>query len=329
MERSDSEIDKVDREKAPVLALIVPCYNEQEVIADTDRELHELLREMESAGEISPASRIIYVDDGSRDGTWASLRRLRSASPSTIALLRLAHNAGHQNALLAGLEEALRWADVTVTIDADLQDDPQAIRGMLARWREGADVVYGVRASRETDTWFKRNTALGFYRTMRIMGADTVFNHADFRLMTARAVRELMRYGENNLFLRGIVPRIGYKQDTVSYDRRPRMAGETKYPLRKMVNLAVEGITSFSVRPVRMVFWIGMLFTLVATGILVYVLIRHFQRHTIEGWTSLMISIWFCTGVILMALGIIGEYVGKIYIEAKHRPRYTVSDREV
>ena len=244
--------------------------------------------------------------------------------PGEVAGVRLAHNAGHQNALLAGLEAVERSCDATVSIDADLQDDPEAIVEMVRQYRAGCDIVYGVRRSRRSDTWFKRNTALLFYHGMERLGVETVFNHADFRLMSRRAVAELLKYRESGIFLRGVVPHIGFRQGRVEYDRTAREAGESKYPLRKMMNFAVDGITSFSVKPVRMVFWLGMLFMLMAIVVLIYTLARYFSNDTIVGWTSLMISIWFCTGIVLIALGIIGEYIGKIFIEVKKRPRYAV-----
>lgn len=309
---------------APRLAIVVPCYNEQEVFATTLRRLVGLLDEMEERGLVMPESRVVFVDDGSRDTTWRLIEESVASHPGRVAGVRLGHNAGHQNALLAGLSAVADVSDAAVSIDADLQDDPLAIIRMVELYRRGYDVVYGVRRSRTTDTWFKRNTALAFYRMMERMGVESVYNHADFRLMSARAVRELLRYKESGIFLRGIVPRIGFRQARVEYDRTAREAGESKYPLRKMINFAVDGITSFSVRPVRMVFWLGMVFMAIAFCIFVYTMVRYFSHATIEGWTSLMISIWFCTGIVLLALGIIGEYVGKIFMEVKDRPRFTI-----
>lgn len=308
---------------APRLAIIVPCYNEEAVLQITSPELTALIVRMTEDGQIASESRIIYVDDGSADSTWSIIEQISSADNNSVGV-KLAANSGHQAALLAGLESQLSDYDAFVTIDADLQDDIEAIPKMVSLFREGYDIVYGVRESRATDTWFKRNTALGFYRLMRGMGIKSVFNHADFRLMSRRAVRDLLQYRECNLFLRGIVPRLGYRQAEVSYDRKERQAGETKYPLKKMVNFAIEGITSFSVKPVRMVFTIGLLFLFVALAILIYVLVRFFQGLTIEGWPSLMLSIWFCSAVILISLGIVGEYIGKIYMEVKHRPKYVI-----
>lgn len=313
-----------DTYPAPCLAIVVPCYNEQEVLPATLARLRALLQRMKEEGLVTSGSKIAFVDDGSRDSTWTMIAGAVEEWPGEVAGVRLAHNAGHQNALLAGLEAVERSCDATVSIDADLQDDPEAIVEMVRQYRAGCDIVYGVRRSRRSDTWFKRNTALLFYHGMERLGVETVFNHADFRLMSRRAVAELLKYRESGIFLRGVVPHIGFRQGRVEYDRTAREAGESKYPLRKMMNFAVDGITSFSVKPVRMVFWLGMLFMLMAIVVLIYTLARYFSNDTIVGWTSLMISIWFCTGIVLIALGIIGEYIGKIFIEVKKRPRYAV-----
>lgn len=309
---------------APVLAIVVPCYNEQEVFAATERQLRELVVRMAEEGLVSPLSYVAYVDDGSRDRTWELIEEAALAHPGLDRGVKLGHNVGHQNALLAGLEAVERSCDAVVTIDADLQDDVNAIPRMVEKYREGFEIVYGVRDSRDSDTWFKRNSARAFYLTMYRLGVESVDNHADFRLMSRRAVVELLKYKERNIFLRGVVPRIGLRQTQVVYDRRAREAGESKYPLRKMVNFAVDGITSFSIKPVRMVFALGVVFVVIALFIFVYTLCRYFAGETIEGWTSLMLSIWFCTGVLLLGLGIIGEYVGKIFLEVKERPRYVV-----
>lgn len=310
----------------PRLAIVVPCYNEQEVFLSTERQLRELLRKMESEGLVSPESFIVYVDDGSRDDTWNLIARASEEHPGIDRGIKLGHNAGHQNALLAGLEAVKDISDASVTIDADLQDDIEAIPKMVKDYLQGSEIVFGVRSSRDTDSWFKRKSAGAFYKTMKGLGVESVSNHADFRLMSSRAVEELLRYGETNIFLRGIVPRIGLRQSQVAYERKVREAGESKYPLRKMVNFAVEGITSFSIKPVRMVFSLGVLFLIIAAAIFIYTMYRYFTHETIEGWTSLMLSVWFCTGILLMALGIIGEYVGKIYLEVKDRPRYVVEN---
>lgn len=319
MKRSDA----TNHEKLPRLAIVVPCYNEEEVLPLTEPRLRSLIEGMVDAGKVSADSFVLYVDDGSRDATWSIIAANAEEYPCDAGL-KLAGNVGHQNALLAGLDAVSGIADITVSIDADLQDDIRAIEKMVDRYAEGYDIVYGVRRSRRTDTWFKRNSALAFYRLMRRMGVKTVFNHADFRLMSARAVHQLMQYREANLFLRGIVPKIGYKQCSVEYDRSAREAGESKYPLGKMISFAVEGITSFSTRPVKMVLSVGLLFLLIAFCIFIYVLYSIFTRNAVSGWASLMLSIWFCSGVLMLSLGVIGEYVGKIYFEVKERPRYNM-----
>lgn len=308
----------------PRIAIVVPCYNEQEVFPKTEPQLRALIRRMADEGLASADSYVVYIDDGSRDTTWQLIEEATEAYPGIDCGIKLGHNAGHQNALLAGLEMVKGNCDAAITIDADLQDDIEAIPRMVRQFREGSEIVYGVRESRETDSWFKRRSAEEFYKTMTRLGVESVSNHADFRLMSSRAVGELLRYKERNIFLRGIVPRIGLAASEVKYDRKEREAGESKYPLRKMVNFALEGITSFSIKPVRMVFMLGLIFVIIALGILVYTLIRYFSGDTIEGWTSLMLSIWFCTGVLLLGLGIIGEYVGKIFLEVKERPRYVI-----
>lgn len=312
--------------KAPRLAIVVPCYNEEEVFASTEVALRSLIAEMEGEGLVAPGSFVAYVDDGSKDKTWQLIERAAEEFPGIDCGVKLGHNAGHQNALLAGLEAVAGQCDAVVSIDADLQDDIRAIPKMVKEYIDGSEIVYGVRDSRETDTWFKRTSAEGFYKTMNRLGVESVSNHADFRLMSARAAKELLRYKENNIFLRGIVPKIGLRQSRVLYDRKPRQAGESKYPLRKMVNFAVEGITSFSIKPVRFVFLIGVIFMIVAFFIFIYTLCRYFSGETIIGWTSLMLSIWFCSGVLLVALGIVGEYVGKIFLEVKDRPRYVIEE---
>lgn len=311
---------------APKLVIIAPCHNEEEVLESTTSTLLAAVSALCDAGLAAEGSGLLYVDDGSTDSTWRLVVALSEKYPSHVHGLRLSRHCGHQEALVAGLEKALEAADACVTIDADLQDDVAVIPEMIRRYMDGADVVYGVRKSRGSDPWIKKATARGFYGTMHRLGAECVADHADFRLMSHRAVADLMDYGERNLFLRGLVPLLGYRQDCVYYERKERGAGKTKYPFRKMLDFAVNGITSFSVRPVRMLFWIGLVFMLTALVIGVYVLIRHFSGETIEGWTSLILSIWFCTGVLLMGLGIIGEYVGKIYIEVKRRPRYRISE---
>lgn len=308
----------------PRLAIVVPCYDEEDALPSSNAALLSLLDRMTKAGDITHGSFLFYVDDGSHDSTWEIITALAG---NNVRGIRLSRHCGHQEALLAGIEAVADEAEACITIDADLQDDISVIPEMVDLFRNGAEIVYGVRNDRAHDSWFKRSSAKVFYRTMRFLGAESIGNHADFRLLGSRAMADLMGYGERNLFLRGIVPLLGYRQDKVYYERGERTAGVTKYPLLKMLDFAINGITSFSVRPVRMLFVLGLLFMLTAIGIFVYVLIRYFSGDTIEGWTSLMLSIWFCTGVLLMGLGVIGEYIGKIYIEVKHRPRYRVSDR--
>lgn len=299
--------------------IVVPCYNEEAVLRETTARLLDMLGATVSTGE----ARILYVDDGSRDGTWPLIAELAASHPE-VAGLKLAHNVGHQNALWAGLEWAARHADAVVSIDADLQDDVGVIPEMLRRCAAGCDIVYGVRRSRATDTAFKRWSAQLFYRLMRGLGADVVYNHADFRLMSRRAVEALMDYPERNLFLRGMVRLLGFSQSEVYYDRRERFAGESKYPLRKMLGFALDGITSFSVRPLRWIMVLGLVFMLVALGVIVYALVAYAAGRALPGWTSILVSLWFIGGAVLTALGIIGEYVGKVYREVKRRPRYAV-----
>lgn len=306
------------------LAIVTPCLNEEEALPITINTLSLLLTELKNKGIIASESYLLLVDDGSSDSSWSLIS---AKACNSIKGIRLNRHCGHQMALLAGLEEALPSCDICITIDADLQDDINVIPEMLGLYKDGADIVYGVRRDRHTDSWLKKTTASTFYGTMRRLGVESVVNHADFRLMSSRAVADLLDYGERNLYLRGLVPLLGYRQEMVFYDRTPRCAGKSKYPFRKMFDFAVDGITSFSVRPVRMLFWLGIIFILTALAIGIYTLIRHFTGETIAGWTSLMLSIWFCTGMLLMGLGIIGEYIGKIYIEVKKRPRYRVADR--
>lgn len=304
------------------LAFIVPCYNEQEVLPDTTTKLLDVLRRLRQSGKISEG-RILYVDDGSGDRTWTLIERYASQWPE-VGGIKLAHNEGHQRALWAGLEHAVVWADALVSIDADLQDDVEVIGEMLDRYQEGKDIVFGVRNARETDTLFKRITALGFYKAMSELGTEIVYNHADFRLMSQRATSALLSYPERNLFLRGMVCTLGFSTAYVYYDRKPRLKGESKYPVGKMLSLAMEGITSFSVRPLRFISWLGSFCIVVALVAIVYGICSYASGHAIEGWASLMISMWFMGGSILLACGIIGEYLGKIYTEVKRRPRYFV-----
>ena len=307
-----------------VMAVVVPCFNEEAVLPETHRRLTELLGFMINNEKVDEGSFILFVNDGSRDKTWEMIEQFHLTDGSRVGGEKLAGNVGHQNALMAGLHVAKEHADIIVTIDADLQDDISVISQMVDEYDKGSDIVYGVRKSRKSDTWFKRNTALLFYKLMRWLGVKSVYNHADYRLMSRRAVQQLCHYRERNLFLRGMVPLIGYRSAVVYYDRAERFAGESKYPLKKMINFAVDGITSFSVKPVRLVLSMGLLFVLIALIILIYVIISYLDGVTTQGWSSLMISIWFVGGAVLIGLGIVGEYVGKIYIEVKDRPLYNI-----
>ena len=311
----------------PILAIVVPCFNEEEELVGTNQQLSQLISELVQKGMVSDKSRIAYVDDGSTDATWTIVENLCHDAPSVVCGVKLSANSGHQNALMAGLEAMLDSCDIFVTIDADLQDDIAAIPTMIEKWAEGCDIVYGVRNKRRTDSWFKRTTAVNFYRFMRHCGIKMVYNHADFRLMSKRAVTQLMRYPERNLFLRGIVPLLGYRTAEVAYDRKERTAGKSKYSLSKMIGFAVDGITSFSVRPVRMVLNIGVVFIIIAILILAYVLYSKFSGHAVTGWASMILSLWFIGGCVLIGLGIVGEYIGKIYMEVKARPRYNVEQK--
>lgn len=305
-------------------AIVVPCYNEEAVLAETTRRLLEVMQCVaEKHADLQ--GRIVCVDDGSRDGTWPLIGSLSKQHPQVMGL-KLAHNAGHQHALWAGLEWAAAHVDAAISIDADLQDDVNVIPEMIDLFLGGKDIVYGVRRDRPTDTWFKRTTALAFYKLMSKLGGDIVYNHADYRLMSRRTLAALMTYGERNLFLRGMVRTLGFPQAMVYYDRGERFAGESKYPLRKMLAFAIDGITSFSVRPLRLISIVGLSFMLVALAVIFYGLVAWLCGRTIQGWTSLLVSLWFIGGAILVALGVIGEYVGKIYAEVKRRPRYFIEE---
>lgn len=306
-----------------VLAIVVPCYNEEEVLPQTNQQLRGLLDTMMRDGLVGQGSYLLYVDDGSRDRTWMIIEGY-SNSDAHVRGLKLAGNVGHQNALMAGLETTRQDADIIVSIDADLQDDIKAIPEMVKKYDDGCDIVYGVRRKRTTDTLFKRTTAQMFYRFMSGMGVKSVYNHADFRLMSQRAVDALCQYEERNLFLRGLVPLLGYKTDQVLYDRLERQAGESKYPLSKMLSFAIDGVTSFSVKPLRLIFDLGLIFLLISLCILIYVIMALCQGRGVQGWASLMLSIWFVGGCVLICLSIIAAYIGRIYTEEKHRPRYNI-----
>ncbi len=306
------------------LYIVVPCYKEQEVLPETSKRLKEKILALRAQGKISEKSRIMFVNDGSSDDTWPIISRLHEQEPDVFSGVNLSRNRGHQNALLAGLMTAVNYADMIVSMDADLQDDINAVDGMVDAYHKGFEVVYGVRSKRDTDTFFKRFTAEGFYKVMKALGVDIVFNHADYRLMSRRAVEGLAQFSEVNLFLRGIVPQIGYKWTTVTYERAERFAGESKYPLKKMLAFAADGITSFSVKPIRLVLSTGVIVFVISLIMLLYALISKLVGGTAAGWTSLMGSIWLIGGIQLLSLGVIGEYIGKIYNETKHRPRFII-----
>ena len=313
----------MEREKNDILYLVVPCYNEQEVLPETSKRLKEKMESLMERNLISRDSRIMFVNDGSKDRTWSMIEELHGQDP-IFAGVKLSRNRGHQNALLGGLMTAKEYADMTISLDADLQDDIDVIDQMVEKYYDGCEIVYGVRSARTTDTFFKRFTAEGFYHMISMMGGEIVFNHADYRLMSKRALEEMAKYKEVNLFLRGIVPMIGFKTDVVTYERHERMAGESKYPLKKMLALAIDGITSLSTKPIRFIVFLGLLIFLCSIGMLIYSLVQHFLGHTSIGWTSLIVSIWAIGGLQLLAIGVIGEYIGKIYLETKARPRYII-----
>lgn len=307
------------------LVIVVPCYNEELVLHETTRRLVAVLQSLMERKSIDEGM-ILYVDDGSKDKTWSIIETL-SKETSLVGGLKLSCNRGHQYALWAGLEWASAHSDASVSIDADLQDDVNAICLMVDEYHKGNDIVFGVRKERKTDTFFKRTTALAFYRLMRFFDRRIIYNHADFRLMSRRAMLSLMEYPEDNLFLRGIVASMGYPSTSVYYDRSERFAGESKYPLCKMLSFAFEGITSFSIKPLQLNTYLGVAFILIAIGVVAYALYEHFTGHTIDGWTSLLVSMWFIGGCVLIACGITGEYIGKIYMEVKHRPKYFIDKK--
>ena len=305
------------------LYVVIPCYKEEAVLPETAKRLREKLYALIDQGRIASGSRILFVNDGSKDRTWEIIEGLHAQDP-IYSGVNLSRNRGHQNALLAGLLTAVQYADMMVSMDADLQDDINAMDAMIDRYHEGYDVVYGVRSARKTDTAFKRMTAEGFYKLMRAMGVEIVFNHADYRLMSRRAVEGLAQFEEVNLFLRGIVPQIGYPWTCVEYERAARFAGESKYPLKKMIAFALDGITSFSVKPMRLILFVGAVIFCLSLIALLWALIAKLSGHSVGGWTSLMCSIWMIGGIQLLSLGVIGEYIGKIYSEAKRRPRFII-----
>ena len=311
----------------PVLYLVIPCYNEEQVLPLTSGKFKGKIEELIEAGKISDKSRVMFVNDGSRDKTWEILTSLCEADEKYCAI-SLAHNRGHQNALIAGLMEAKKFADITISLDCDGQDDINAITQMVDEYAKGSEIVFGVRNDRSTDTWFKRTTAQSYYKFLRGMGVDIIPDHADYRLMSSRVLSALEGYGEVNLFLRGIIPTLGFKQSVVYYSRAEREAGTTHYPLSKMVSLAVDGVTSFSVRPLRLITVLGMIVALLSFIGIIYVLVSVITGYYVDGWASTTCIICFVSGIQMISLGVIGEYVGKIYLETKQRPRYFVAERK-
>lgn len=310
----------------PILYIVVPCYNEQEVLPITAPQFLQKITELSGRGKISPDSRVLFVNDGSRDGTWEIIRRLARENKHYLGICQ-SRNRGHQNAVLAGLMEAKTYCDITISIDCDGQDDLDAMDAMVDAYLGGCDVVYGVRSSRETDTFFKRFTAQSFYKLMNAMGAEVIYNHADYRLMSRRVLEEFANFREVNLFLRGMVPLVGFHSTTVEYARQERLAGKSHYPLSKMLSLAISGITSLSVKPLRLIMGFGSVVALVSFIGVIWALVGAFLGNTVSGWASTTCIICFVSGVQLISLGIIGEYVGKIYMETKGRPRYIISER--
>lgn len=311
--------------KNPILYIVVPCYNEEEVLHETTKQLKAKLEKLIKDKKINQDSRVMYVNDGSKDKTWEIIKEIHEKE-KLFTGVSLSRNRGHQNALLGGLMTAKEYADVVISMDADLQDDINAIDGMLEKYQEGNDIVYGVRSARKKDSFFKRTTAEGFYKFMKVLGVDCVYNHADYRLTSKRVLEEFSNYKEVNLFLRGMFPLVGFKSDIVYYERNERFAGESKYPLKKMLNFAWDGITSFSVKPLRFICTLGFVILFISLIIMIYSLVRKFTGNTVDGWTFLSISIWFIGGLQMISIGIIGEYIGKIYSETKARPRFIISE---
>lgn len=312
-------------ERGKILYLVVPCYNEEEVLPETSKRLREKMQSLIEKGKIAKDSKILFVNDGSKDRTWEMIEELHQKD-AIYQGVKLSRNRGHQNALLGGLMTAKKYADMVISLDADLQDDIDAIDEFVEKYDKGCEIVYGVRSARKTDTFFKKFTAEGFYKLLHLMGGEVVFNHADYRLMSKRALEEMEKYQEVNLFLRGIVPMIGFQTDIVYYERHERLAGESKYPLKKMLALAIDGITSLSIKPIRLIVFLGMFIFVCSIAMLVYSLVQHFLGNTSIGWTSLIVSIWAIGGLQLLAIGVIGEYIGKIYLETKARPKYIIEE---
>jgi len=311
--------------KEAILYLVIPCYNEEEVLSETTKRLNDKMNNLITNKIISKKSKVMYVNDGSKDSTWELIKTINKEN-KLFTGITLSRNRGHQNALLGGLMTAKKYADVVISLDADLQDDINAIDEMLEKYYSGCDIVYGVRSSRKKDSIFKKVTALGFYKFMKVLGVDCVYNHADYRLTSKRVLDEFENFKEVNLFLRGMFPLVGYKSDIVYYERGERFAGESKYPLKKMLNFAWDGITSFSVKPLRLICTIGFIILFISIGIMIYSLVRYLSGNTVDGWTFLSISIWFIGGLQMISVGIIGEYIGKMYNETKQRPRFIISE---
>lgn len=312
--------------KIPILYIVIPCYNEEKVLPITAGQFKDKVYELIRAGKIAPDSKVLFVNDGSKDQTWSIICGLAKADP-VYKGISLSRNRGHQNALLAGLMEAMEQCDITISIDCDGQDDINAMNEMVDQYLSGAEIVYGVRSKRETDTFFKRFTAESFYRLLKWMGADVVFNHADYRLVSSRVLKEFSQFREVNLFLRGMFPLVGFKSTCVYYERHERLAGESHYPLKKMLMLAFDGITSLSIKPIRIITTLGIGISLVAFLLIVYALVSYFTGNVVSGWASTLIATCFLGGIQLISLGVIGEYVGKIYMETKQRPRFIIGDR--
>ena len=307
------------------LYMVIPCYNEKEVLNETASKLKNIYSKLIKSNKINQKSKIVFVNDGSKDTTWEIIEELHKKD-KIFSGINLSRNKGHQNALLAGLITVKDYSDMVISMDADLQDDISAIEEMVDRYLEGYDIVYGVRSKREKDTFFKRVTAQSYYKILNAIGGEVIYNHADYRLMSKRTIEELAKYQEVNLFLRGIVPMLGFSSTTVSYERNERLAGESKYPLKKMLSFALEGITSLSIKPIRIISGLGILIFAVSILMLIYIVVRHQMGNTITGWASVAISVWAIGGLMLLSIGIIGEYIGKIYLETKKRPKYSIQE---
>lgn len=315
----------VDKKNPEILYVVIPCYNEEEMLEETTRQLKVKMEKLIKDNIINKESRVMYVNDGSKDSTWELIKKIDSKE-KLFTGITLSRNRGHQNALLGGLMTAKDYADMIISMDADLQDDINAMDEMIAKYYEGNDIVYGVRSARKKDTWFKRVTAEGFYKFMQKMGVDIVYNHADYRLTSKRVLDEFEHFGEVNLFLRGMFPLIGYRSDVVYYERNERLAGESKYPLKKMLNFAWDGITSFSVKPIRMVLNIGIIIFILSIIMIIYSVVSKICGNTVSGWTFIVCSLWLIAGIQMLSIGIVGEYIGKIYNETKRRPRFIISE---